>query len=109
MNIENMILTICEVHPRTFIFTLSHFRPQIALAPTGRVIFFSRHPAMLGIAVSTIKYLVKLRGWNGIALSAVHSRNAKIYVEDLGPWIMGLSAEACYSICPVPEVCVCDL
>ncbi|KAJ7244796.1 AEX-3 domain-containing protein [Mycena haematopus] len=92
MNIDN-ILTICE----------------IALAPTGRVIFFSRHPAMLGIAVSTVKYLVELRGWNGIALPAVHSRDAKIYVEDPGPWIMGLSTEARYSIRPAPEVCVCDL
>ncbi|KAJ7092723.1 AEX-3 domain-containing protein [Mycena epipterygia] len=92
LNIDN-ILTICE----------------IALAPTGRVIFFSRHPAMLGIAVSTIKYLVELRGWNGIALPAVHSRDAKIYVEDPGPWIMGLSTEARYSIRPAPEVCVCDL
>ncbi|KAJ7706185.1 AEX-3 domain-containing protein [Mycena rosella] len=92
LNIDN-ILTICE----------------IALAPTGRVIFFSRHPAMLGIAVSTIRYLVELRGWNGIALPAVHSRDAKIYVEDPGPWIMGLSTEARYSVRPAPEVCVCDL
>ncbi|KAJ7634301.1 DENN domain-containing protein [Mycena polygramma] len=92
LNIDN-ILTICE----------------IALSATGRVIFFSRHPAMLGIAVSTIKYLVELRGWNGIALPAVHSRDAKIYVEDPGPWIMGLSTEARYSIRPASEVCVCDL
>ncbi|KAJ7038207.1 AEX-3 domain-containing protein [Mycena alexandri] len=92
LNIDN-ILTICE----------------IALAPTGRVIFFSRHPAMLGIAVSTIKYLVELRGWNGLAQPAVHSRDAKIYVEDPGPWIMGLSTEARYSVRPAPEVCVCDL
>ncbi|KDR84987.1 hypothetical protein GALMADRAFT_233519 [Galerina marginata CBS 339.88] len=92
LNIDN-ILTICE----------------IALAPTGRVIFFSRYPAMLGIAVSTIKYLVELRGWNGIALPAVHSRDAKIYIDDPGPWIMGLATEARYSIRPAPEVCVCDL
>ncbi|KAF8974034.1 AEX-3 domain-containing protein [Flammula alnicola] len=92
LNIDN-ILTICE----------------IALAPTGRVIFFSRYPAMLGIAVSTIKYLVELRGWNGIALPAVHSRDAKIYIDDPGPWIMGLATEARYSVRPAPEVCVCDL
>ena len=36
---------------------------------------------MLGIAVSTIKYLVELRGWNGIALPIVHTRDAKIYLE----------------------------
>lgn len=61
------------------------------------------------IAVSTIKYLVELRGWNGIALPAVHSRDAKIYIDDPGPWIMGLATEARYSIRPAPEVCVCDL
>ncbi|KAH9486937.1 DENN domain-containing protein [Psilocybe cubensis] len=92
LSIDN-ILTVCE----------------IALAPTGRVIFFSRYPAMLGIAVCTIKYLVELRGWNGIALPAVHSRDAKIYIDDPGPWIMGLATEARYSVRAAPEVCICDL
>ncbi|KAI0296199.1 hypothetical protein BC826DRAFT_908484 [Russula brevipes] len=92
LNIDN-ILTICE----------------IALAPTGRVLLFSRYPAMLGIAVSTIKYLVELRGWNGIALQSVHSRDAKIYIDDPGPWILGLATEARYSMRPPSEVCICDL
>ncbi|TBU48319.1 AEX-3 domain-containing protein [Dichomitus squalens] len=92
LNIDN-ILTICE----------------IALAPTGRVLFFSRHPAMLGIAVLTIKYLVELRGWSGVALSAVHSRDAKIYIDDPGPWIIGLATESRYAVRPSPEVCVVDL
>ncbi|KAI9572960.1 DENN domain-containing protein [Boletus coccyginus] len=92
LNIDN-VLTACE----------------IALAPTGRVLFFSRYPAMLGIAVSTIKYLVELRGWNGIALPAVHARDAKIYIDDPGPWILGLATEARYSVRPAPEVCVIDL
>ncbi|KAL1951922.1 hypothetical protein VTO73DRAFT_1071 [Trametes versicolor] len=92
LNIDN-ILTICE----------------IALAPTGRVLFFSRHPAMLGIAVMTVKYLVELRGWSGVALSSVHSRDAKIYIEDPGPWIIGLATEARYAVRPPPEVCVVDL
>ncbi|KAF8560362.1 hypothetical protein OG21DRAFT_1401805 [Imleria badia] len=92
LNIDN-VLTACE----------------IALAPTGRVLFFSRYPAMLGIAVSTVRYLVELRGWNGIALSAVHARDAKIYIDDPGPWILGLATEARYSVRPAPEVCVVDL
>ncbi|KIK93749.1 hypothetical protein PAXRUDRAFT_786486 [Paxillus rubicundulus Ve08.2h10] len=92
LNIDN-VLTACE----------------IALAPTGRVLFYSRHPAMLGIAVSTIRYLVELRGWNGIALPAVHARDAKIYIDDPGPWILGLATEARYSVRPAPEVCVIDL
>ncbi|TDL28431.1 hypothetical protein BD410DRAFT_824177 [Rickenella mellea] len=92
LNIDN-ILSICE----------------IALAPTGRILFFSKNPAMLGIAVATIKYLVELRGWNGIALPSVHSRDARIYIEDPGPWVIGLAAEMRYAVRPPPEVCVCDL
>ncbi|KAI0073132.1 hypothetical protein K474DRAFT_1692777 [Panus rudis PR-1116 ss-1] len=92
LNIDN-ILTICE----------------IALSPTGRILFFSRHPAMLGIAVMTIKYLVELRGWNGVALNAVHARDARIYIDDPGPWIMGLATEMRYAVRPPPEVCVVDL
>ncbi|KAI0932188.1 hypothetical protein AcW2_000881 [Taiwanofungus camphoratus] len=92
LNIDN-ILTICE----------------IALAPTGRILFFSRHPAILGIAVMTIKYLVELRGWNGVALPTVHSRDAKIYVDDPGPWIMGLATEARYCVRAPAEVCIVDL
>lgn len=64
---------------------------------------------MLGTAVSTVKYLVELRGWNGIALPAVHARDAKIYIDDPGPWILGLATEARYSVRPAPEVCVVDL
>lgn len=57
----------------------------------------------------TIKYIVELRGWNGIALPAVHSRDAKIYIEDPGPYIMGLATEARYGIKPPSDVCVVDL
>ena len=73
-------------------------------------IFFKKKFLTIGqIAVATTKYLVELRGWNGIALPAVHSRDAKIYIDDPGPWIMGLATEARYSVRPAPEVCVCDL
>lgn len=64
---------------------------------------------MLGVAVLTIKYLVELRGWSGVALAAVHSRDAKIYIDDPGPWIIGLATEARYAIRPPSEVCVIDL
>ena len=64
---------------------------------------------MLSIAVMTVKYLVELRGWNGVALTAVHSRDAKIYIDDPGPWIMGLATEARYSVRIPAEVCIVDL
>lgn len=46
---------------------------EVALSNSGRVIFCSRHPAMLGAAVETLKYIVELRGWNGIALPNIHA------------------------------------
>ena len=52
------------------------------------------------IAVATVKYLVELRGWNGIALPAVHARDARIYIEDPGPWIIGMASEMRYAIRP---------
>lgn len=38
-----------------------------------------------------------------------HARDAKIYLEDPGPWIMGLPTEARYITRIQPEVCICDL
>ncbi|KAJ7597034.1 DENN domain-containing protein [Mycena floridula] len=92
LSLDN-ILTVCE----------------IALAPTGRVLFFSKHPAMLGIAVNTIRYLVELRGWNGIALPAMHARDAKIYTSDPGPWILALQAESRHCVQLAPDVCLVDI
>lgn len=59
--------------------------------------------------MATVKYLVELRGWNGIALPSVHARDARIYIEDPGPWIIGLAAEMRYAVRAPPEVCICDL
>ena len=56
-----------------------------------------------------IKYLVKLHGWNGVALQAVHSHDARIYIDNPGPWIPGLATEARYSAQLPSDVCYCDL
>ena len=53
LNIDN-ILTICEVgapSPRFGMYVLTDVS-QIALSPTGRVLFYSRHPSMLGVRLS---------------------------------------------------------
>lgn len=109
LDLDN-ILTICE----------------IGMAPTGRILFLSRYPAMLGVAVLTVKYLLELRGWSGIACPIVHCRDARIYVDvrlilifcdadnspqfqDPGPWIIGLPTEARYTVHTAPEVCIVDL
>ncbi|KIO33535.1 hypothetical protein M407DRAFT_3872 [Tulasnella calospora MUT 4182] len=70
---------------------------------------FGRGLVDVNIAVSTLKYLVELRGWNGIAHHNVHARDAKIYLEDPGPWIIAMSTESRYCVRPSPEVCICDL
>lgn len=53
LNIDN-ILTVCEVcFSALFWICMGVADPflQIALGPTGRVVFFSRHPAMLGVCL----------------------------------------------------------
>ena len=92
LSLDN-ILTICE----------------IALAPNGRVLFMSRHPALLGLAVETIKYFVELRGWQGVANQNCHARDVKIYLEDPGTWIISISTELRSIVKPAKEVCVVDL
>ncbi|KAG1728228.1 hypothetical protein EDB19DRAFT_1941414 [Suillus lakei] len=49
---------------------------RITLAPTDCILPHLRHPAMLGTAVYTIKYLVESCGWSGITLPAVHARHS---------------------------------
>lgn len=61
---------------------------EVALSNFGRVIFCSRHPAMIGSAVETLKYIVELRGWDGIALQNIHIRDATFLDEDPGPYIV---------------------
>jgi nicotinamide N-methyltransferase len=92
LSLDN-ILTICEV----------------ALAHNGRVLFQSRHPALLGIAVETIRYLVELNGWRGVANQNCHARDVKIYLEDPGSWIIAINTELRSIIKPAKEVCIVDL
>ncbi|CAO1623980.1 unnamed protein product [Parajaminaea phylloscopi] len=92
LSLDN-ILTVCE----------------IALAPNGRVLFLSRHPALLGLAVESIRYLVELRGWQGVANQNCHARDVRIYLEDPGTWIIAISTELKSIIKPAPAVCIVDL
>lgn len=47
----------------------------------GRVVFFSRYPVLLNMAVETFRYLLEMRGWQGVCQSVVHARDVKIYLE----------------------------
>ncbi|CBQ73443.1 conserved hypothetical protein [Sporisorium reilianum SRZ2] len=92
LSIDN-VLTICE----------------IALAPAGRILFMSRHPALMGMAVETVKYLVELCGWKGVAHQNCHARDVRIYLEDPGSWLIAINTELRSIIKPPKEVCVVDL
>ncbi|CDU26243.1 uncharacterized protein SPSC_06437 [Sporisorium scitamineum] len=92
LSIDN-VLTICE----------------IALAPAGRILFMSRHPALMGMAVETIKYLVELCGWKGVAHQNCHARDVRIYLEDPGSWLIAINTELRSIIKPPKEVCLVDL
>ncbi|SCV71006.1 BQ2448_3768 [Microbotryum intermedium] len=84
---------------------------EIALSPLGRVLFVSAHPIMLSLATFTFQYILELRGWRGLVYPAVAARDIKIYLEDPGPWLMGVTS-LCRSIALVdlpPEVVVVDL
>lgn len=82
---------------------------EVALSNSGRVIFTSRHPAMIGSAVETLKYLVELRSWKGIALQNIHIRDVTFMIEDPGPYIIGLSTECRDAVAPPAEVVIVDL
>ncbi|OAV91086.1 hypothetical protein PTTG_05483 [Puccinia triticina 1-1 BBBD Race 1] len=47
----------------------------------GHIVFFSRHPKILNIAVESFKALLQLCGWVGLSQSIIHSRDFKIYLE----------------------------
>ncbi|KAL7412592.1 hypothetical protein BDY24DRAFT_442136 [Mrakia frigida] len=82
---------------------------ETALSPNGRVVFHSRHPALLGIAVMTLKYICELRGWEGMAHPIVHARDVQLFIEDAGPYILGLDTECKYITKIATDICVVDL
>ncbi|EIW71142.1 hypothetical protein TREMEDRAFT_27360, partial [Tremella mesenterica DSM 1558] len=82
---------------------------DVALSNSGRVVFCSKHVAMLNIAVSALKYIVEMRGWEGIALPVLHARDSTLLIEDPGPYIIGLTSECRYVVAPPAEVVVVDL
>ncbi|MCO5549586.1 hypothetical protein L7F22_003058 [Adiantum nelumboides] len=92
LSLDN-ILTICE----------------IALGHNGRILFISSHPALLGMAVETLRYLVEQSGWRGVVHQICHARDVRIYLEDPGSWIIGINAELRGLVQPPAQVCTVDL
>lgn len=45
----------------------------MALSNSGRVVFVSRYPEALGLAVKDLTYVAELRGWRGLSLPLLHA------------------------------------
>lgn len=83
---------------------------EVGLSPMGRIVFFSNHPPILNIAVESLKLLLELRGWVGLSQSIVHTRDFKIYLEDPGPFILGVNSQLKHIAADIsPEIMVVDL
>ena len=46
---------------------------QVVMSNSGRIVFCSKYPAMLNIAVNALKYVVELRGWDGVCQPMTHA------------------------------------
>ncbi|CAH7686965.1 hypothetical protein BY996DRAFT_4575833, partial [Phakopsora pachyrhizi] len=66
---------------------------EVALSPMGRVVFFSNYSQMLNITIESFRTLLELRGWVGMCQSIVHARDVKIYLEDPGPFLLGMNSQ----------------
>ncbi|BGP12761.1 hypothetical protein JCM10213v2_000678 [Rhodosporidiobolus nylandii] len=84
---------------------------ELALAPFGRVLFVSRNSFMIGLATLTFQTILELRGWRGLVHPVAHARDLRIYLEDPGPWLVGIpSASRSLALADLAaEVVVVDL
>jgi nicotinamide N-methyltransferase len=78
------------------------------MSQTGRIIFTSKHTHMLSVVVNTLRYILDMRGWDGITIPMIHAvcrlwssivkiaddqRDTSFIVEDPGPYLIGLPTE----------------
>jgi hypothetical protein len=57
---------------------------EVALSNSGRIVFCSKFSAMLGAAVLALKYIVELRGWDGICIPMMHAVSLSIRERSKG-------------------------
>ncbi|GAA6032712.1 hypothetical protein JCM8097_000754 [Rhodosporidiobolus ruineniae] len=63
---------------------------ELALAPMGKVLFTSRSSLVLGLAVYAFQTILEARGWRGLVHPIIHVRDLRIYLDDPGPWLIGV-------------------
>ncbi|GAA5980554.1 hypothetical protein JCM10908_001689 [Rhodotorula pacifica] len=67
---------------------------ELALAPLGKIVFLSRHPFMLSLAVMNFQVILELHGWRGLVLPVAHVADLEVYLEDPGPWLLAVPFSA---------------
>ncbi|GAA5832149.1 hypothetical protein JCM11251_004256 [Rhodosporidiobolus azoricus] len=84
---------------------------ELALAPLGRIVFLSRHQLMLSLATLTFQAILEPRGWRGLVHSTAHARDLRIFVDDPGPFLIGVpfSSRSLALSTLAPEIVIVDL
>lgn len=82
---------------------------EVALSHSGRIIFISRHLAMLNVAAETIRYLVRLLEWNGLYVPTAHVHHCHDLIYERSPYILGFSSTCRELLNPPSDAHVVDL
>lgn len=82
---------------------------ETALSPSGRIIFTSKHPAILNIASESTRLACRIFEWSGLYVPVAHCSAIKSLVEEKGPYILGITSECRRLISAPADVVVVDL
>ncbi|BGP28915.1 hypothetical protein JCM10296v2_000651 [Rhodotorula toruloides] len=83
---------------------------ELALAPFGKIAFVSRHDLLLDLSVYVFQQILEGQGWRGLVQASAHVRDLTVYLDDSGPWLIGVPFSARALLADLaPDVAVVDL
>lgn len=82
---------------------------DVALSPTGRIIFVSHHYAMLSIVSEAIRQCIRVYNWTGLYIPVVHALQIGSLSHEPGPYILGIGAEMCPLFEPPPDALIVNI
>ncbi|BGO96699.1 hypothetical protein JCM10021v2_000333 [Rhodotorula toruloides] len=83
---------------------------ELALAPFGKMAFVSRHDLLLDLSVYVFQQILEGQGWKGLVQASAHVRDLTVYLDDSGPWLIGVPFSARALLADLaPDVAVVDL
>ncbi|GEM06406.1 DENN domain protein [Rhodotorula toruloides] len=83
---------------------------ELALAPSGKIAFISRHDLLLDLSIYVFQQVLEGQGWKGLVQASAHVRDLPVYLDDSGPWLIGVPYSARNLLANLaPDVIVVDL